>query len=291
MHATILCAVILLTSPQGAHAQGGLPASLSANWYDTVGCWLDLGADQPRAAIIFDTDEKLLSVDWEFEIPGSEAQFPVGFTSTERRNDSIALSYQPTAVCQESGTGPTFYVAGWIDRLSMAIVERWTVVDAVVASTIKPDGTIAATLNLSYRKEVVLASTTTGPIRCIAYHFTSGQIWALEELAPHKLLAIDPTSSGVTVVTDGSHYPELANMRSAQVTYINPAAPDGGGFFVHLRPEPDWAFIDSEEQDPQSHVFFTRDVDFDGNVDVMDVRTLESARSAMDSAFYNANFH
>lgn len=284
----LLTALLVLTNNGESVAQSSLPESLQAHWNDTTGCWLRPALAGPDAHISFNTEAKQLTVAWGFDIPGSEAQYPVGFVSSDTRTDSHALGYHPTAICRRSGVGSTFYVAGWIDRLSTAIVERWEVNNMAVGTTAKPDGTLTASLTLSYDKEIVFTSDSTGPIRCIAFHTTSDRVWALGNDSPNTLYSIDPTSGSATVQTDAAAHPELASMRSALCKYIDPAAPDGGGFFVLLRQESAWEFID--EPDLQSQVFFTRDSNFDGIVDVQDVRTLASAKADINSAFYKSDY-
>ncbi|MFT7463624.1 MAG: hypothetical protein ACI9EF_001969 [Pseudohongiellaceae bacterium] len=276
-----------------AATQTPLPTSMKAEyfWNDTVAFWLRPSAPGPKASVVFDTAGKTVTLDWDFSIPGSEGQHPVGFVSSGSRSDEVSVSYEPTAVCRQAGVGSIFYVAGWVKRLSMSVIERWEVKDMAFLTTTNPNGTLTSALTLTYEKSTVLATTTMGPIRCMDYHFTADRLWVLEDDAPNNLVSIDPNTGAASPIADTTTVPELASMHSTRAIFIDPAAPSGGGFYLLLRPEADWDLVQSDQQDPQSKIFFTRDSNFDGVIDEQVVKTLNDTEAAIDSAFYTSQYN
>ncbi len=285
------CLLVLLVS-SGVSAQSTLPSTLESRfrWNDTVSFWLRPGATGPSASVSFDTAEKELHLEWSYDIPGTLGQYPVGFVSSGTREDELSLSYHPLAACREAGVSPVFYIAGWADRLQMLVVERIEVQGITIGTTMTPTGTVVGTLSLSYEKSIVFASDELGPVRCMEYHHTSDRLWLLEDAAPNRVLEVDPVAGDFAVLTNAAAFPALAGMRSMRSIYVDPAAPDGGGFFLLCLPEPEWELVQEDLQDPQSPVFFTRDTDFDGVPDEVVVTTLADAEDDIDYDHYVSKY-
>lgn len=234
--------------------------------------------DHPFLALAasFDTAGKTLQLDWTFRAPGAEYG---------SETETIPLAYEPTAMCPESGSGTSFFTAGYVRHLDQVVVQRWTLHDiSIGAAAAAVDGASDAegeaapqglagfrhsTFTRALRSETILSRSDVEPLRAIAFNRYAGELILLEDAAPRTAWCLDPATLGLAPWRDGNgvpvnerSVPALAQTRMLVTTLIAPpnAAP---GFLLTGHADPSWkhgpAFQPSLDQ-----VLVFRDADLDG---------------------------
>lgn len=124
-----------------------------------------------------------------------------GSAAPTRRLQAVETPYRPTAVTRHAGQSNSFYVAGWFDRLGLAIVERWTVAQAALGQTLGPSGqSLTAFTEPTLAKEVVYISPAAGAdpvIRGLACHPFAETLWLLTNEPSRRLLEVSVTEAAL----------------------------------------------------------------------------------------------
>lgn len=117
----------------------------------------------------------------------------------------------------------------------------------------------------------MFSSDSVGFVRDAVFHHTSGALWMLEDTAPHRLVALDPTTGQTSQITSSVDQPDLASMFSGEVRMVDATAPDGGGFVVYWYPWPSWAspsqYPSSGPQSFPAGALVMQDKDLDGSAE------------------------
>lgn len=255
----------VLTGSLLAQAPTPLPESLRSQAWTTSAAIIypssnPADTDNIRGRVVFDTDEQTLGIEWKIRADGA---------LTKEENDVFSLSFAPTAVCRERGVGPTFYVAGYIERTGHVVIERWTFDDLLLgAAAPAGGGTPVSTLSRTLRKSVVVMTTELKPLKTMAYHATADELWVFEEEVPYTVSTIDPTTGAIAWLFDWSVIPAVALTHTAYTTMIDPPAPQSG-FVIQLEPWRTWARwpFDVESQEAAVQLYVFRDANLDGVID------------------------
>lgn len=166
-----------------------------------------------------DAGDRGVGVEWLLRVDGELLDDQVDFFST---------SYKPTAVCGQAGKSNTLFVAGWIERSSTVVIEKWTFEDYAFAVAISPTGgvPIPSLTDMEVERRVVWECVEQQPLSSIACSPYSNQLWLLDEpvhaTRSVRILPMGPAtecSSAVPAVVTGtpidvSAYPQLAGFNS-----------------------------------------------------------------------------
>lgn len=173
-------------------------------------------------------------------------------------------SFQPTAIAAHGGTTDTFYVAGWTTRGRRAVIEEWTVTDAALGETIKPDGSAVATFTeptIARREIWSRAGFAARPIEGLAADPTTDTLYVLEygpeaRLSSLDLDALDDPATDLVEVATALSVPEIENVEQIVISYHL-----DGGIVLGLLRHRAWRY-------PQEHLrSVIRDVTGDGIID------------------------
>lgn len=235
-------------------------------------------ADDLSAAVTFDTAKKVVSIDWWYAVDGAEYG---------TRHDDFTVSFEPTAVCPRAGSGPTLYIAGYIQRTGHTVIEEWTFENIVLGSALPQGGTQGkSTFSKTVRKEVIVNDAAVLPLRYLVYHYARNRLWAAEDSDPFVVWEIDVDSGARTHLADKFTWPELPLLLSARAGKVKSTAPDGGGFIVQLFKTRCWKPKSATgELKPTDQLYIIRDVNLDGVAEEAGVITFAN----LGSRQYGAN--
>jgi len=248
-----------------------LPDSLKATaWSNPAETIFPIGAptgtDDVHARVTYYADEQTLELRWKIRREGAYIKEEV---------EEFALSFVPTAVCTERGTGPSFFVAGYVERTGHVVIEEWRFEDmAFGATTPRGGGPGQSTFSRTIRKSTVLITDQLKPLKAIAFHATSEVLWVFEEEPPHTVWTVHPETGAMTWRFDRTVIPAVALTHTVSTTMIEPPAPQTG-FVIRLepwRPWSRWPLVTESDLDAVELYVF-RDADLDGENDESTILT------------------
>lgn len=166
-----------------------------------------------RARLSFRNDSpssKCIDISWFFQAPGALPR---------SSDETVDVSFKPTAVARRAGTTSTFYVIGWAERTGQVIVESWTVPSTYLlgAYTSPGGGPVLSTFtHPAFLREVewTSASESMEPIWDAACQPYSNQLLLLPGGSPSKILSLDLDSRAVAELYSATTYAELAGDRN-----------------------------------------------------------------------------
>ncbi len=276
----------LLLVPMNIAAQTPLPEAMQAKFvpgklmgdffYVPTGSQAKL-----RASLYFENVEaKVVYISYLFQapnaLPGEETK-------------EYATSFRPTAVCKRAGLDSVFFVAGWSDRLSQTIVEKWTLSGGAVGSATPTTGGPAYSILTvpMVERELLLTSTTIGPIAAIGFNVYGGDLWLMEDEQPKETWKLhvdstDPPQLDFSVGTTG--YAFLANCNSISV-----AAHPNAGLVMYFEKKRKWVsgVLYHEPYD----LVVKRDADRDGIFELLESMTYEQLYTMYPSGTWEVQYH
>lgn len=182
-----------------------------------------------------------------------------------------AVSFWPVALCRRAGSTNQFFVAGWTERGSTLIIERWELsVPELIGVTIHP--VTGEELTLPYQPEITRSIVAVLPgmpplagMACHPFAGQDGQLLLMEHGEEYAVWALD-LASGALVDGDGDGSPDplwtttsqplLIGKHSLRARFVT-----GGGFFLLFDVPYRWG------DGRASHPLVLQDIDLDGLVD------------------------
>lgn len=180
------------------------------------------------------------------------------------RTDTYSTSFQPTALTKRSGNTDTLYIAGWLPRQRMAVVEEWKLEHLALGETLLPTGETKASMSapqFTKRLLVVQSGDSARPIETLACDPYSNELLVLEYGPEARLsrvnLNLPIEDMSLIPVADISSLPELENTR-----FFKTGFHEQHGLVIVLKRARAWKLS------PKSPIYAMYDTNGDGWLDL-----------------------